>query len=85
MILLLCGPPTDGHPEEVGHVLQLPVRVGVEERLEALTAAPEDEILGAELVSHFEPLPDGRTGAGEHVRVRVGGGAVHVPGAWVPV
>ncbi|KAJ8552584.1 hypothetical protein ON010_g9962 [Phytophthora cinnamomi] len=63
--------------EEGGHVVQLHLHVGVEDALEALAAAPEDEVLAAQLERDLHGLLDARRRVREHLHVRVGAGAVH--------
>ena len=59
-------------------MILLPLHVGVEQGGVALAPAPEHVVGAAEAVGHLHRLLDLRRGVGEHVRVRVGGGAVHV-------
>ena len=68
----------DGHMEERGEVVLLTLEVGVEQRLVAFAAAPEDEVLAAEFLGGVEGALHLRGGVGEDVGVGVGRGAAHV-------
>ena len=70
----------DGHVEEGGQVVQLSLHVGVEVRDEALAAAPEHVVHPTQLVRHLHGLLYLRSSVRKHVRVGVGGRAVHVAG-----
>ena len=69
-----------GHVEEAGHVVELPLHVGVQERRVALASPPEGIAGTAQLVRQLERLLDLRGGVGEGVEIRAGGRAVHVAG-----
>mmetsp|Transcript_2506 Transcript_2506/g.7224 ORF Transcript_2506/g.7224 Transcript_2506/m.7224 type:complete len:416 (+) Transcript_2506:80-1327(+) len=67
------------HREEAGEVVELEPHVRVEDRLVALAAAPEHVVLPAQPVRHLEALLDRGRSTREHRRVRIRGGAIHVP------
>ena len=69
-----------GHAEHGGHVLLLALHVGVQQRHVALTAAPEDVAVAAQLDGGVNGVLDLQHGAGGGVEVGVGRGAVHVAG-----
>ena len=61
--------------QEPGELGALALEVGVEQRVVALAAAPQDVVLAAEALGHLEHVLDLRRGVGEDLRVGVGGGA----------
>jgi len=67
----------DGHLHECSEVILLTTEVGVEEGLVAFAAAPENVVFATELFGDFHGLLYLRSGVGEDMGVRVGGGAVH--------
>ena len=74
-ILRLCS---DDQVEEARQLGLLPHQVGVEQRVVALAAAPQDVVLAAQPLGHLEHVLDLRRGVGEHLGIGVGRGAALV-------
>mmetsp|Transcript_2056 Transcript_2056/g.3699 ORF Transcript_2056/g.3699 Transcript_2056/m.3699 type:complete len:251 (+) Transcript_2056:582-1334(+) len=66
------------HPKERGHVVHLPLDVGVEDALVALATSPVDDVLASELVVDLDDLLGLGAGVSEGGGVGVGGASVHV-------
>mmetsp|Transcript_64983 Transcript_64983/g.171937 ORF Transcript_64983/g.171937 Transcript_64983/m.171937 type:complete len:310 (-) Transcript_64983:408-1337(-) len=79
---LLCAPylllVVRSHFQKSGHVVQFCAHVGVQGCHEALTAAPEDVILGTELQAKVNCFLCLGARVGENVKARRGGGSVSV-------
>ena len=65
----------DDEVEEAGELIALAPQVGVEQRVVALAAAPQDVVLAAEALGDLEHVLDLRRGVGEHLGIGVGRGA----------
>ena len=61
--------------QEPGELGTLAPQVGVEQRVVALAAAPQDVVLATKPVGHLEHVLDLGGGVGEDLRIRVRGGA----------
>ena len=68
----------DDHVEEAAELVEFLLQVGVEQRLIAFAAAPENVVLAAELLRRIHAGLHRRRGEGEDVRIRIGGGTRHV-------
>ena len=68
----------DDHRQEAAELLLLAAKIGVEQGLVALAAAPQHVIGAAELVGRVDGVLHLRGGVGEHVRIGIGRGARHV-------
>ena len=68
----------DDHREKAAELFLLAGKIGVEQRLVALAAAPQHVVGAAELMGRVDRVLHLRGGVGEHVRVGVGRRARHV-------